>query len=165
MKKPNLPKLLLALLICVSCMEQYDPKPDWAVFEKESEAGNQPKLYLNDDGSIPEEQEESSGDAGDENPIAAKYNSFCASCHGAGGAGDGVAAAGLNPPPRNLTDPAWRKLASVDLGAENNRAFKVIKLGAAAAGVDGVKSASMSAWGSILSDEEIHSMVEYILAL
>ncbi|NDF14779.1 hypothetical protein EB061_05600, partial [bacterium] len=27
----------------------------------------------------------------------------CVTCHGAGGAGDGVAAAGLNPKPRNFT--------------------------------------------------------------
>ena len=41
--------------------------------------------------------------------LAAAKNSFainCASCHGAAGAGDGVAAAALNPKPRNFkTDP------------------------------------------------------------
>ena len=32
----------------------------------------------------------------------------CAPCHGAGGAGDGVAAGGLVPRPRDLSDPAWQ---------------------------------------------------------
>jgi caa(3)-type oxidase subunit IV len=31
------------------------------------------------------------------------FNAQCVSCHGAGGKGDGVAAAGLNPKPRNFT--------------------------------------------------------------
>ncbi len=34
------------------------------------------------------------------------YASSCASCHGAGGHGDGVAAAGMDPPPADLTAPA-----------------------------------------------------------
>lgn len=33
----------------------------------------------------------------------------CVPCHGATGAGDGAAAAALNPKPRNFTDPAWQK--------------------------------------------------------
>jgi mono/diheme cytochrome c family protein len=32
----------------------------------------------------------------------------CFTCHGAQGAGDGPASAGLTPPPRNFTDPAWQ---------------------------------------------------------
>jgi mono/diheme cytochrome c family protein len=32
----------------------------------------------------------------------------CASCHGTGGAGDGPAAAALNPKPRNFTETYWR---------------------------------------------------------
>lgn len=153
---------LISVLFSLSCMEQYNPVPDLEVANLESDRANKPVTYLNDDGSLPAEE---SDEAVEEDPIASKYNSFCASCHGASGMGDGVAASGLNPPPRNLTDKAWRKLASVDLGTENNRAFKVIKLGAAGAGVAGVKSASMAAWGSIISDEEIHKIVDYILAL
>jgi high-affinity iron transporter len=37
---------------------------------------------------------------------AALYAQACASCHGAAGRGDGPAAAGLDPPPSDLTDPA-----------------------------------------------------------
>lgn len=32
------------------------------------------------------------------------FDEKCASCHGAGGRGDGAAAAGLNPPPADFTD-------------------------------------------------------------
>ncbi|MCG8423919.1 MAG: c-type cytochrome [Proteobacteria bacterium] len=33
----------------------------------------------------------------------------CAQCHGQSGRGDGMAAAALNPKPRNYTDKAWQK--------------------------------------------------------
>ncbi len=36
----------------------------------------------------------------------------CSTCHGAGGKGDGAAAAALNPKPRDLSSPEWQ--ASVD---------------------------------------------------
>ncbi len=39
---------------------------------------------------------------------AASFARNCASCHGAGGAGDGVAAAALNPKPRNLVTEALK---------------------------------------------------------
>jgi mono/diheme cytochrome c family protein len=32
----------------------------------------------------------------------------CNGCHGDGGTGDGPAAAGLDPSPRNFTNPAWQ---------------------------------------------------------
>ena len=37
------------------------------------------------------------------------FNSRCTLCHGPAGKGDGPAAAGLNPKPRNLGDPAWQQ--------------------------------------------------------
>ncbi len=36
----------------------------------------------------------------------------CATCHGAGGAGDGAASAGLVPAPRNFQDPQWQAAVS-----------------------------------------------------
>lgn len=36
------------------------------------------------------------------------YAQNCAMCHGAGGAGDGVAGASLNPKPRNLVEGKWK---------------------------------------------------------
>jgi mono/diheme cytochrome c family protein len=37
------------------------------------------------------------------------FEAYCASCHGLSGAGDGPAAAGLNPPPADLTRIAARR--------------------------------------------------------
>lgn len=36
------------------------------------------------------------------------FSERCALCHGAGGRGDGPAAAAMNPKPRNFTDKAWQ---------------------------------------------------------
>lgn len=36
------------------------------------------------------------------------YDSRCVTCHGAGGKGDGAAAAALNPKPRDLTSAEWQ---------------------------------------------------------
>ena len=46
-------------------------------------------------------------------PAAAKeaaeiYTTRCTLCHGTSGKGDGAAAAGLNPKPRDFSDPAWQ---------------------------------------------------------
>ena len=38
----------------------------------------------------------------------------CASCHGAGGRGDGPSARLVTPPPGNLTDPAWQASVTDD---------------------------------------------------
>jgi len=52
----------------------------------------------------------------------------CFTCHGARGAGDGPASAGLTPPPRDFTDPTWQ--ASVtDAHIE-----QIIRYGGAAVG-------------------------------
>jgi cytochrome c553 len=62
-----------------------------------------------------------------------KFDTLCASCHGASGKGDGAAAAALNPKPRDYTDAAWH--ASVT----DEELAKVIVEGGAAVG----KSATM----------------------
>lgn len=52
--------------------------------------------------------------AAEDIPAAAKaeadqvWQTRCTTCHGAGGKGDGAAAAALQPPPRNFSDPAWQ---------------------------------------------------------
>src|SRR5439155_13574845 len=46
----------------------------------------------------------SPGRAPDVTAAAALYRDHCARCHGNTGAGDGVAAAGLTPPPANFLD-------------------------------------------------------------
>jgi mono/diheme cytochrome c family protein len=40
---------------------------------------------------------------------ATVYKTNCAICHGAKGAGDGMAGKSLNPPPRNLIEGGWKK--------------------------------------------------------
>ena len=40
------------------------------------------------------------------------YASTCVSCHGPGGRGDGLAAAGLPARPASFSDPAWQKRIS-----------------------------------------------------
>ncbi len=85
----------------------------------------------------------------------AKYDQMCTSCHGATGKGDGVAAAALNPKPRNLSDKVYMaKRTDADL-------LKVIKNGGPALGL----SSSMPPWGSSLSDADINNIVAYIRSL
>lgn len=52
----------------------------------------------------------------------------CSPCHGAEGAGDGAAAAAINPHPRNFHDPTWQSTVT-DAQIEN-----IIRVGGAAVG-------------------------------
>jgi mono/diheme cytochrome c family protein len=60
----------------------------------------------------------------------------CSPCHGPSGKGDGVAAAALNPKPRNYTDKAWQ--ASVT----DEQIRKTIIYGGAAVGKSAVMPSS-----------------------
>jgi high-affinity iron transporter len=62
------------------------------------------------------------------------YQATCASCHGAAGAGDGVAAASLNPPPSDLTD------AGALSGAGPLDFFRKITVGVAGTAMSGYES-------------------------
>jgi cytochrome c553 len=42
------------------------------------------------------------------------FQSLCATCHGPEGKGNGTAAAGLDPKPRNYTDKAWQASVTDD---------------------------------------------------
>ena len=83
---------------------------------------------------------------------AATYNTFCVTCHGATGAGDGVAAAALNPKPASFADAAF--------WAERDDAFvkKVIKEGGAAVG----KSPLMAPFGASIDDAKLDELVAYL---
>lgn len=63
------------------------------------------------------------------------FEGRCSPCHGASGAGDGVAAAALNPRPRNFHDATWQSSVT-DAQIEN-----IIRVGGAAVG----KSVAMPA--------------------
>ncbi len=56
------------------------------------------------------------------------FNMRCVPCHGAAGKGDGPASPSLQPPPRNLADPAWQK------SVEDTYIVTIIKSGGAAVG-------------------------------
>lgn len=90
--------------------------------------------------------------AGDAAKGKEKYDTVCATCHGPTGKGDGVAAAALDPKPRDLSDSAYVA------GLTNDYLKKVISGGGASVG----KSALMPAWEGILTTEDIENVVAYI---
>jgi mono/diheme cytochrome c family protein len=83
------------------------------------------------------------------------YATYCASCHGIGGAGDGIAAAGLDPRPARHDDGAYMNALS------NEHLVAVIKLGGPAVG----KSQYMAPWGGSLDDQQIRDVVAFTRSL
>ena len=80
------------------------------------------------------------------------YGTVCASCHGAAGAGDGIAAAALNPPPADFSDPAFWATRT------DEQVAQAILQGGVAMGL----SALMPAWNTMFSEEEASAMVQYL---
>jgi mono/diheme cytochrome c family protein len=76
----------------------------------------------------------------------------CSSCHGALGAGDGVAAASLNPKPRNFKAPAseWKN------GNTEAGITKTLN--------EGIKGSPMVSYKQ-LGDESIKAVTKYVLYL
>ena len=64
------------------------------------------------------------------------FKTLCSTCHGESGKGDGIAAANLNPKPRNYTDKQWQ--ASVT----DDQIRQIILNGGAAVGKSPVMPAS-----------------------
>lgn len=135
-------------VVLLSCMDQYDPRPDWKQFEKERTLANQEQPELTEEGKIPGQK--GAGDGGPD--IEQAYQTYCASCHGATGEGDGAAGKSLDPSPRDFTDPQWQKEVS------DERIAKVIREGGAAVGL----SAQMAPWGGALSDAEVEGLVKMV---
>lgn len=81
------------------------------------------------------------------------YDTNCASCHGATGLGDGVAAAALDPKPRDLADNAD--------GLKDDYFLWRISEGGAFAPFN----SAMPAWKSALSEDQIWQVVTYIRSL
>ncbi len=90
--------------------------------------------------------------AGDAAKGRETFAAMCATCHGPGGRGDGPAAAGLNPKPRDLTDADYMS------GVSDRRLWTTIKSGGAAVGL----SPLMPPWGGTLTDDDIADLVAYI---
>jgi cytochrome c oxidase cbb3-type subunit 3 len=80
------------------------------------------------------------------------YKIYCARCHGDEGHGDGADAGSLKAHPRDFTDCAAMSKIPDDT------MFKAIKDGGAAVGVSG----DMPAWGTGLSDDDIHAVMNYV---
>jgi mono/diheme cytochrome c family protein len=77
------------------------------------------------------------------------YQERCALCHGPEGKGDGPAAAGLNPKPRNHTDGKYMNTRTDD------QLLEVIRHG----------KGGMPAWGGILTETEIHAVLKHVRSL
>ena len=81
------------------------------------------------------------------------YDKTCASCHGPGGKGDGAVGKMLKPPPADF-GAALKGTSDADIA-------KIIKEGGKAVG----KAATMPAYGSKLTDEQIQGLVQYVKGL
>jgi mono/diheme cytochrome c family protein len=106
-------------------------------------------------GVAPLARAESPADSADAAVGQAKFQMFCASCHGVSGDGKGVAAAGLEPPPRDFTVGAFK------YGGTDQDIFDVISNGAASKG----GSPLMVAWGPVISEAERWALVKFIRSL
>lgn len=82
------------------------------------------------------------------------FETNCVACHGAGGKGDGAAAAAMEPKPRDLTDAAYMK------GRPLATLRQVITEGGQSAGL----SPMMMGWKASLSPDQIESVLMYVLS-
>ncbi|MGH3055134.1 MAG: c-type cytochrome [Gaiellaceae bacterium] len=81
------------------------------------------------------------------------YEKTCVSCHGASGKGDGPVGKMLKPPPKDFAE-GLKGVGDADIA-------KTIKEGGKAVG----KAATMPAYGTKLSDDQIQGLVQYIKGL
>ena len=86
---------------------------------------------------------------------ATTFASFCSTCHGSGGKGDGPAAAALTPKPRDFTAADFWTTRTEE-GMK-----KVIKEGGAASGMSPV----MPAWGASLTEAQVDEVLAFIKTL
>jgi mono/diheme cytochrome c family protein len=84
-----------------------------------------------------------------------QFESYCVSCHGARGEGDGPAGLALDPRPAHIGDRAYMS-AKTDAYL-----FDVIKNGGASVG----RSPLMAPWGGMLSDAQIRDVIAYVRSL
>jgi mono/diheme cytochrome c family protein len=84
-----------------------------------------------------------------------QFESYCVSCHGARGEGDGPAGLALNPRPAHIGDRAYMS------GKTDEYLFDVIKNGGASVG----RSPLMAPWGGMLSDAQIRDVIAYVHSL
>lgn len=83
------------------------------------------------------------------------YRVYCTQCHGINANGNGINASHMSVQPRDHTDRTEMSTRT------DEELFKVIKLG----GKSINKSILMPAWGSNLSDAQIHQLVSHLRGL
>lgn len=140
--------LTCLLVLATGCMEQYDPRRFWKQTRDERAIAHRPVQKLTSKGELPPKD----AAVAEADPVFAKYATLCASCHGEDGKGNGAAAGGLNPKPRNFHDKAWQ--AKVD----DAHIYGVIEKGGAAYGLSG----TMPPWGAVLSKDEMDGLVKKV---
>ena len=85
--------------------------------------------------------------------IAKLYNTYCAQCHGVNRNGKGVNTIGLSVQPKDHSDTA--SMSSIP----RDQMARAIRDGGAAVN----KSALMPSWSSVLTDQQIDQMVDYLV--
>lgn len=83
------------------------------------------------------------------------YMTYCVSCHGEGGKGDGTAAMSLPAKPADHTN------GSIMNQHSDKFLYDIISKGGGAVG----KSSFMPAWGGALNDSQIRDVIAYIRSL
>jgi mono/diheme cytochrome c family protein len=89
------------------------------------------------------------------------YSTYCQTCHGELGDGQGPAGKLLNPPPRNFTKGDFK------FGEKDEDLFKTISNGAAMQKAkDGTPgSPLMAPWGNVIPEADRWALVKYIRTL
>lgn len=100
----------------------------------------------------------------------AVYSRLCAFCHGMEGAGDGSAAAYLNPPPRDFTLGLYKwKSTKFDEYAPTDediaRMISGMRSHDSIPGWDGMNATSMPGWSDKLGKDEIAQVAAYLKSL
>ncbi len=78
------------------------------------------------------------------------YQTYCASCHGKTGLGDGLAGRGLKPVPRDLVEGDWKK------GGSSKALYQTL--------VEGIEGSSMVSF-SYLSSMDRWALVHYVRSI
>ena len=91
---------------------------------------------------------------GDAAKGAEVYKTYCATCHGDTGKGDGIASAALDPKPRDLSNAEYVSTLN------DTHIKKIVTEGGGANGM----SAAMPAWGGIIPEDDINNIIAYVRA-